>query len=110
MWSAALLRRCCFESGVSGEVLWRLSAYPKMRDELDRLPPKMLSLRSGADATPVHLRIDDSKLDSRVGEVVESIQRATFIINADGRIGRIWPKVKVPGHAEEVLEHVQAGG
>ena len=42
-------RRCCFESGVSGEVLWRLEAYPKMRDELERLPPKMLSLGSGAD-------------------------------------------------------------
>ena len=59
-------------------MLWRLEAYPKMRNELGRLPPKMLSLRSGADATPVDLRIEDSKLDSRVDKVVESIQRAAF--------------------------------
>ena len=32
------------------------------------------------------------------------IQRATFLINADGTIAHIWPKVKVPGHVEEVLE------
>ena len=47
---------------------------------------------------------------SMYGRKYMGIQRATFIVNADGRIGRIWPKVKVPGHAEEVLEHVQAGG
>ena len=47
---------------------------------------------------------------SMYGRKYMGIQRATFIINADGRIGRIWPKVKIPGHAEEVLEHVQAGG
>ena len=27
---------------------------------------------------------------------------------ADGRIAKIWPKVKVPGHAEEVLAAAQA--
>ena len=47
---------------------------------------------------------------SMYGRKYMGIQRATFIVNADGRIGRIWPKVKVAGHAEEVLEHVQAGG
>ena len=47
---------------------------------------------------------------SMYGRKYMGIQRATFIVNADGRIGRIWQKVKVPGHAEEVLEHVQAGG
>ena len=47
---------------------------------------------------------------SMYGRKYMGIQRATFIINSDGRIGRIWPKVKVPSHAEEVLEHVQAGG
>ena len=47
---------------------------------------------------------------SMYGRKYMGIQRATFIINADGRVGHIWPKVKVPGHAEEVLEHMQAGG
>ncbi|WP_340315082.1 peroxiredoxin [Rhizorhabdus argentea] len=34
------------------------------------------------------------------------IDRATFLIGPDGRIGRIWRKVKVKGHAEEVLAAV----
>ena len=36
------------------------------------------------------------------------IDRATFLIGADGRIARIWRKVKVKGHAEEVLAAVEA--
>jgi len=31
------------------------------------------------------------------------IERATFLIDRDGRVDRIWRKVKVPGHAEAVL-------
>lgn len=34
--------------------------------------------------------------------------RKTFLIGADGRIVKIWPKVRVKGHAEEVLEAAQA--
>ena len=37
------------------------------------------------------------------------IQRTTFVIGRDGRIARIWPKVSVNGHVEEVLEFVRAG-
>jgi thioredoxin-dependent peroxiredoxin len=36
------------------------------------------------------------------------VERATFLIGADGRIARIWRKVKVPGHAAEVLAAVNA--
>lgn len=36
------------------------------------------------------------------------IERATFLIDAQGNIARIWRKVKVPGHVEEVLEAVRA--
>lgn len=35
------------------------------------------------------------------------IERATFLIDRDGRIDRIWRKVKVPGHAAEVLAAAQ---
>ena len=35
------------------------------------------------------------------------IQRATFLSNTDGIIKYIWPKVKVPGHAEEVLSELK---
>jgi len=47
---------------------------------------------------------------SMYGRSYMGIQRATFLIGADGTITHIWPKVKVPGHAEAVLEVVQAGG
>ena len=30
--------------------------------------------------------------------------RTTFLIGPDGRIARVWPKVAVAGHAQEVLE------
>jgi peroxiredoxin Q/BCP len=41
---------------------------------------------------------------SMYGRKYMGVERATFLIGRDGRIARIWPKVKVPGHAEEVLE------
>ena len=36
------------------------------------------------------------------------IIRTTFLIGPDGRIARIWPKVKVAGHAAEVLAVAKA--
>lgn len=41
------------------------------------------------------------------GKTSMGIVRATFLIDATGNIARIWPKVKVAGHAEEVLEAVK---
>ena len=37
------------------------------------------------------------------GRTYMGIERSTFLIDRDGRIDRIWRKVKVAGHAEEVL-------
>ncbi len=42
------------------------------------------------------------------GKKSMGIERSTFLIGADGTIARAWRKVKVPGHAEEVLEAVKA--
>lgn len=36
------------------------------------------------------------------------VQRATFLIDAAGRIAKCWPKVKPDGHADEVLAAVKA--
>lgn len=36
------------------------------------------------------------------------IQRSTFLIDPEGRIARVWRKVKVDGHVAEVLEAVRA--
>ena len=40
---------------------------------------------------------------SMYGRKYMGIDRATFLVDRDGVIKRIWRKVKVPGHAEEVL-------
>lgn len=45
---------------------------------------------------------------SMYGRTFMGITRATFLIGADGRIARVWPKVKVDGHAEEVLAAARA--
>ena len=42
------------------------------------------------------------------GKKSMGIQRATFLIDAEGTVARVWPKVKVAGHAAEVLEAVKA--
>jgi peroxiredoxin Q/BCP len=42
------------------------------------------------------------------GKSFEGILRTTFLIGADGRIAHIWPKVKVEGHAAEVLKAATA--
>lgn len=48
------------------------------------------------------------KEKSMYGKKFMGIERSTFLIAADGTIARVWPKVKVPGHVEEVLEAVQS--
>ena len=40
------------------------------------------------------------------GKTYMGIQRATFLINPDGEIAKVWPKVKVKGHAEDVLSQI----
>ena len=42
------------------------------------------------------------------GKKSMGIERASYLIDADGTIARVWHKVKVPGHVEEVLEAVHA--
>jgi len=40
---------------------------------------------------------------SMYGRTYMGIERSTFLIDGKGRLAKIWRKVKVPGHAEEVL-------
>ena len=44
---------------------------------------------------------------SMYGRKYMGIQRATFLSNEQGIITNVWEKVKVPGHAEDVLEAVK---
>ena len=41
------------------------------------------------------------------GRTYMGIERSTFLIGPDGKIRRIWSKVRVKGHAEEVLSEVR---
>lgn len=64
----------------------------------------------------VPLGVDDGALSEAFGTWVEKsmygrkymgMDRATFLIGADGKILRAWRKVKVPKHAAEVLKAAQ---
>ncbi|MBP1875294.1 peroxiredoxin Q/BCP [Ensifer adhaerens] len=45
---------------------------------------------------------------SLYGRKYMGVERSTFLIAADGRIDRVWEKVKVNGHAQEVLQAAKA--
>jgi peroxiredoxin Q/BCP len=60
---------------------------------------------------------EDGRLSDAFGTWVEKsmygrkymgMERSTFLIGRYGRVARAWRKVKVPGHAAEVLEAVKA--
>ena len=60
---------------------------------------------------------EDGKICEKYGTWIEKslygrkymgVERSTFLIDAEGRLARIWRKVKVAGHAEEVLAAAQA--
>lgn len=42
------------------------------------------------------------------GKTFLGMVRTTYLLDAEGRIARVWDKVKVKGHAEEVLEAAKA--
>ncbi|MDP2275983.1 MAG: thioredoxin-dependent thiol peroxidase [Archangium sp.] len=42
------------------------------------------------------------------GRKFMGIIRSTFLIGGDGKVAKVWPKVKVAGHVDEVLEAVKS--
>ena len=44
---------------------------------------------------------------SMYGRKYMGIERATFLIDKTGVVRQVWHKVKVPGHADEVLNSVR---
>jgi peroxiredoxin Q/BCP len=73
---------------------------------LDRFKSKhKLSVTLGSDETRKALDAYGVwQQKSLYGRKFMGTVRTTFLIGPDGRIARIWPKVSVAGHAEEVLE------
>lgn len=67
---------------------------------------------------PFPLLSDDGTVTEAYGSWVEKsmygkkymgIDRSTFLIGSDGKLRRVWRKVKVTGHADEVLKAAQEG-
>ena len=50
---------------------------------------------------------DVIKLKSMYGREYMGVDRSTFIVNAEGKVVRVWRGVKVKGHVAEVLEAVE---
>lgn len=48
------------------------------------------------------------KMKNMYGKQVRGIERSTFVIDSQGLLRREWRGVKVPGHAQEVLEFVES--
>ncbi len=53
-------------------------------------------------------KFDVIKLKKLYGREFMGIERSTFLIDADGKLRKEWRKVKVAGHADEVLDAVKA--
>ena len=63
-------------------------------------------LLSDAEETACRL-FDVIKMKNMYGKKVRGIERSTFVIDGDGVVRREWRGVKVPGHAQEVLDFVR---
>jgi peroxiredoxin Q/BCP len=50
---------------------------------------------------------DVMKMKNMYGKQVRGIERSTFVIDGAGKLVKEWRGVKVPGHIDEVLEHVK---
>ena len=85
-WSRHLVTppQCCFEAGVSGEIIARLEAYPAMRKALAALPPKLLKISS--NAPPMGVDLSTEQLDTRVQMVSSRIERAVFTSGKDAKM------------------------
>ncbi len=51
---------------------------------------------------------DVIQMKNMYGKQVRGIERSTFMINPDGRVAHVWRKVRVKGHAEDVLNTLKA--
>ena len=50
------------------------------------------------------------KMKNMYGRQVRGIERSTFVIDREGHVAREWRGVKVPGHAQQVLDYVRSAG
>jgi peroxiredoxin Q/BCP len=86
--------------GVSADPVARLDAFKRKHK---------LAIPLASDETLDVLRAYGVWVEkSMYGRKFMGIARTTVLIGPTGRIARVWPKVKVRGHAQEVLEAAKA--
>ena len=82
-----------------------VESHAKFRKKYD------LSVRLAADADKAAANAFGVWVEkSMYGRKYMGVERSTFLIDKAGRIAKSWRKVKVPGHAEEVLAAAKALG
>lgn len=90
----------CVIAGVSRD---SLKSHESFKDKL-QLPFALLS-----DADEALCRaFDVIKLKKLYGKEVRGIERSTFLIDGNGILRQAWRGVKVPDHAQEVLQAVKS--
>ncbi|GGH87514.1 peroxiredoxin Q/BCP [Pullulanibacillus pueri] len=52
-------------------------------------------------------KYDAWQLKKNFGKEYMGIQRSTFVIDQNGNIAKVWPKVKVEGHVEEIYNFIK---
>ena len=82
-----------------------VKSHDKFKDKME-FPFELLS---DEDKKVCEL-FDVWKEKSMYGRKYMGVERSTFLIDKKGRIAKSWRKVKVPGHAEEVLTAAKALG
>ncbi len=112
MTSGCTAEACAFQaalpdfSGVDAEIYGiskdSLSSHAEFREK----EGLTFDLLSDADSD-VSERYGVWKERKMYGKSNMGIERTTFVIDPEGRVARVFPKVKVDGHAEEVLAAVQ---
>ncbi|BBL33815.1 peroxiredoxin Bcp [Nitrosomonas stercoris] len=85
----------CEIVGISRDTL---KSHEKFKEKYS-LPYELLS---DAEESVCQL-FDVIKMKNMYGKQVRGIERSTFILDREGKLYKEWRKVKVPGHAEEVL-------
>lgn len=80
-----------------------LKSHEKFIRKLEGLPFPLLADTDSAVCTSY----DVIKDKNMYGKMVKGIERSTFLIDRDGTVAALWRKVKVDGHAQEVLEEVR---
>lgn len=112
MTSGCTAEACAFQaalpdfSGVDAEIYGiskdSLSSHAKFREK-EGLTFDLLS-DADSDVSECYGVWKEKKM---YGKSHMGIERTTFVIDPEGRVARVFPKVKVEGHAEEVLAAVQ---